>query len=150
VPEASLAVEGEGLRAFNLLTGSARALAFGSGRGDTLTMLEAALGKAATEQGENIDCGARFARWDNGLSVWFSKDRFVGWSLGESGATLTTASGIGIGSTRSELESAYSASIAPSSLGTEFSAGGLAGLLDSAKPQARITNLWAGATCIAR
>jgi hypothetical protein len=37
-----------------------------------------------------------------------------------------------------------------STLGTEFSAGGIAGLLESAGPQARIVALWAGMVCIAR
>lgn len=63
---------------------------------------------------------------------------------------LTTASGIGIGSTRADLESAYAARVARSTLGAEFSAGGLAGLLASERPDAPIINLWAGEACLAR
>jgi hypothetical protein len=68
----------------------------------------------------------------------------------ESGDTLTTVSGIGLGSTRAELEAAYDAEVAPSSLGIEFHAGGLAGLLDSSRPDARVVSLWAGLACVAR
>lgn len=37
-----------------------------------------------------------------------------------------------------------------STLGTEFTAGGLAGLLDGTGARARITHLWAGASCAMR
>ncbi len=40
--------------------------------------------------------------------------------------------------------------IRPSSLGTEFQSGGIGGLLDSANADAKVSNLWSGATCIAR
>jgi hypothetical protein len=56
-----------------------------------------------------------------------------------------------LGTTRTELENGASvARIAKSSLGEEFTAGDVAGLLDSAAADARVSNLWAGATCIAR
>jgi ribosomal protein L27 len=40
--------------------------------------------------------------------------------------------------------------IEDSTLGIEFSAGDLSGLLSSREPDGEITNLWAGTTCIAR
>ena len=63
---------------------------------------------------------------------------------------LTTASGIGLGSTRAALESAYAARVSRSTLGMEFVAGGIAGLLASDHPAAPITHLWAGQVCLAR
>jgi hypothetical protein len=145
-----LALEGEGLRGFAVPSGSARPVPFGSPRAAVLDFLQAIYGSPPREQGENLDCGAEFAGWKDGLTVWFAEDRFVGWSLQDRDGTLTTASGVGIGSVRSELEAAHVIEVVDSSLGVEFTSGGLAGLLDSARPDARVTNLWAGLTCIAR
>jgi hypothetical protein len=59
-------------------------------------------------------------------------------------------SGIGPGSTRAELEAVYEVEVEPTSLGIEFSAGGIGGLLDGESPDARITAMWAGVTCLFR
>jgi hypothetical protein len=58
--------------------------------------------------------------------------------------------GIGVGSTRAQLDAAFDPQITQSSLGTEFSAAGLGGVLESPAPTARITSLWAGTGCIFR
>ena len=60
---------------------------------------------------------------------------------------LTTADGIGIGSTRVELEASREVEVEATTLGTEFSAGGLGGLFASPEPAAEIVSLWAGLTC---
>lgn len=123
---------------------------------DALATLVAVQGRQALAQGQKADCGAAYATWDDGLTAWFVRERFAGWSARAPGAgaastrVLATASNVGVGSTRAELEGAYRAKIAASTLGTEFTAGNLAGLLDSARPDARIVNLWAGTTCLAR
>lgn len=150
-PAAALALEGEGLRAFILPSGSARPIPFGTGKADTLRMLEAVLGGPPTGGGENIDCGATHARWPDGLTVWFVGDRFSGWAVESEDAAVSTASGLKVGSTRADLENGGSVvEIAPSSLGVEFTAGGVAGLLESPDADARVTHLWAGAVCLAR
>jgi hypothetical protein len=59
-------------------------------------------------------------------------------------------SGIGVGSTRAELEDVYAATIEPTSLGVEFMAGGLQGVLENAEKKGKIVALWAGASCVAR
>jgi hypothetical protein len=59
-------------------------------------------------------------------------------------------SGVRVGSTRAELEAAYAAEVAESTLGTEFNAGGLGGLLSGPGKDARITDLWAGINCFFR
>ncbi|WP_309673554.1 hypothetical protein [Gemmatimonas sp.] len=112
------------------------------------------------EVAENLECRATVATWPaSGLQLWFTSDsaaRFIGWSLGGRAPTdstvpkLTTPSGIGLGSTRAALDSAYVVRVARSSLGVEFSAGGLAGILASARADAPIQNLWAGQVCLAR
>lgn len=124
---------------------------FGIGKAEALDMLKFVQGGPPTDQGKNIDCGATNAVWPDGLTVWFARDRFVGWSLASKAASLSTVGGLKLGTTRAELENgATVATIAKSSLGEEFSAGNVGGLLESADAGARVTNLWAGAVCIAR
>ncbi len=127
----ALVVEAEGLRLFNRQSGSARAIAFGTPHDDVLSML-AFLGKPET--GTNGECGAGaldYANWPSGLGLFFQDDKFAGWNLnGRSKGEVTTASGVGIGSSRTDLESAYAANISETTLGTEFAAGELFGLLD--------------------
>lgn len=87
-----------------------------------------------------------------GLTVAAQDDKFVGWSLDgrHKPPSPTTAAGIGIGSTRTALEQAYSIEAFESSLGQEFVADGLVGLIGAEGKPAKITHLWAGATCIMR
>lgn len=63
---------------------------------------------------------------------------------------LTTMSGVGPGTKRASLDEAYSTKVRQTTLGSEFTAGELAGLLDGPGRKATITNMWAGLTCIAR
>lgn len=147
-----LAVEAEGLRWFLQPSGSARPIAFGSPENEVIASLERLRG--SSDQGTNENCGAgpvQVARWPDGLSVIFQDGRFVGWGLGRSASgAIATAAGIGPGSTRAELDAAYNATVSRSSLGSEFSAGGLYGVLDGASADARITDMWAGVSCVAR
>ncbi len=146
---AFVALEGGGLRVFLASTGSARPLPFGTASADATRVLSAALGGAPVEQGVVVDCAAEYARWDDGLTVWFADGRFAGWSL-DRGSALTTADGLGLGTTRSALEAAREITVTRSSLGAEFTVGELAGLLESDAADARIQHLWSGHTCIAR
>ncbi len=148
-----LAVDGEGLRLFNPANGAATPIAFGWPQRDVLGMLERLRGPAA--KGANKDCGAGpvdYATWPDGLSVVFQHNRFVGWGIDSLGSgALSTASGVGPGSTRENLEAAYAdVSVLQSSLGTEFTAGGFSGLIDGSKASSRITHMWAGISCVAR
>ena len=150
-PATALALEGEGLRVFILSSGSARPIPFGTAKTQTLDMLGAVLGGPPSDLGENIDCGATRASWPDGLTAWFVQDEFVGWSVASADAAVSTVDGLSVGDTRTELENGGTVvEVMPSSLGTEFTAGGVAGLLESPEPDARVTHLWAGATCIAR
>lgn len=149
-PDVALTVEGEGLRLFVAATGSARPIAFGAPESEVRRLIATALGSSAPETGHNAECRLDYATWAGGLTATFRDSSFAGWSLRDGTDSLTTASGIGIGSTRSSLESAYAARVYASSLGVEFSAGGLAGVLDSSDAGSRVTAMWAGETCIAR
>lgn len=152
-PSLALAVEGEGLRLFNSQTGAASPIPFGADQTQTITAIERLRGQAS--KGENPECGAgpvQFASWGDGLSLTFQDGRFAGWGLGLPAAgKLSTASGIGPGSTRQEMEAVYAdVTVMPSSLGQEFRAGGFFGVLEGAAPAAKVTAMWAGVACIAR
>jgi hypothetical protein len=151
--EPRLALDPEGLRWF-LPNGAARALPFGTAQGDVTASLEQLRGDAA--KGINQDCGAgpvQFASWPDGLSLVFQNGRMAGWSIdGRASGGITTADGIGIGTTRSQLEDAIGPPIKVqrTSLGIEFSAGEYHGLFDGTGENARITDMWAGVSCAAR
>jgi hypothetical protein len=114
----------------------------------TMTRVEPAPGL----ESENGECGAGpmdFAAWPDGLTLMFQEGRFVGWSADEAG--LTTTDGLGVGSTRAQLLAVRPAArIEESTLGMEFSVGEMGGLLDGPGPDAKITTLWAGVTCMFR
>ncbi|MES2903362.1 MAG: hypothetical protein V4696_04175 [Pseudomonadota bacterium] len=143
-----LAVDGEGLRWFNPTNGAARPLPFGTARAMVMTALS---GRGSADIGIQSECGAGpldYAAWPDGLTLYFQKDRFTGWALdGRAAGKVTTAAGVGPGSSRNELEAAYTAKITQSTLGTEFTAGGLSGLLDGPGASASINSMWAGTSC---
>ena len=56
----------------------------------------------------------------------------------------------GIGSTRAQLLDVYDAKIEQTTLGTEFNAAGLSGILDGTGAKAKVTNLWSGVNCVFR
>lgn len=143
-----LAIEGEGLRLFAPDSGSARPIAFGTARAATLGALAF---RGMPDLGTQTECGAGeldFASWPDGLKLYFQRDRFVGWALsGRGERTVTTAAGIGISRSRQDLIAAYAATFKRTTLGTEFAAGGLYGLLDGPGEMARISDMWAGTSC---
>ena len=107
----------------------------------------------------NSECGAgplKMATWDNGLTLFFQEKNkvfeFVGWGANEAKLSenkLKTMAGIGVGSTRKEMESAYMIKVVKTSLGHEFSteSNDLFGIFDGADENAKITNMWSGVSC---
>ena len=144
----ALALDGEGLRLFNRESGAARPIAFATPRTQTLALLAFRGPPDAGTQGE---CGAgalEYAAWPDGLKLYFQREKFVGWAVdGRGKGALATAAGIGPGSSRTALGEAYAATFSTTTLGTEFAAGGLFGLLDGPGPNATISDLWAGVSC---
>ncbi len=144
----ALAVEGEGLRLFDRESGAARPIAFGTARDAVMAALAF---RDPPDTGRQEECGAGpldYAAWPDGLKLYFQQGKFAGWALDRraSGA-LSTASGIGPGSSRAELEAAYAVKVAQSTLGTEFTAGALSGLLDGPARDGSVSNMWAGTSC---
>lgn len=148
-----VALDGAGLTLVSAESGSTRAIAFGTPADQALNAIRAVLGDPIVRT-TNQECGAgpiEFIAFDGGLFVAVQKDRFVGWTSRPSGSKkLGTMSGIGLGSTRTELDAAYNVRVSRSTIGTEFMAGGLQGVLASDAASAPITDLWAGANCVAR
>jgi hypothetical protein len=144
-PAAAKAVlEGEGLRI------GTRKLAFGTAKAATLEALTRALGRPPGEQGTNEECGGgalEYATWPGEITLYFESGSFAGW---DERGKLRTEGGIGLGSSRSELASLPGLEVEESTLGIEFTAGGLGGILDSKAAAARVTNLWGGTTCVFR
>lgn len=146
--QVKLAVDGEGLRLVDARSGSTRPLPFGLARQAVLAPLETLRGPAG--QGSSPECGSRYANWADGLSLTFRRGRFVGWALdGRSEGAITTITGLGTGSTKASLD-AYDYKVMRTTLGSEFSAGDLHGLLSSGAADAKVTSLWAGEVCLAR
>jgi len=149
----ALALAGEGLMLFDRESGSSRTLGFGIW-GEQL--LDALAFRGPPVGGTLDECGAgplQQASWNDGLTVYFQDGKFVGWAAGGGGNSkpgserLANAAGIGPGSTRAELDSALVAKVFESTLGTEFAAGDLFGILDGTGKAARITHMWAGISC---
>ncbi|HEX8302768.1 hypothetical protein [Sphingomonas sp.] len=137
-----------------LANGSARHVTFGMDKAAATRMVAAALGNPI-EQSRNEECGGGaldYAAFREGLSLYFQEGKFAGWDLdGRENGKFSTANGIGIGMTRKALEAAAGdLTVEESSIGQEFATGELSGVLSSAAATGKITNLWAGVTCIAR
>lgn len=153
-PDATLALAPDGLRIVDRVSGATRLLGFGDPQPRVLSAMIRLRG-APRDRGLGEECGAgplAFASWDDGLILWFQDNRLAGWALnrGPSPSRLTTMSGIGLNVPRNTAEESVVLEVDQTTLGTEFSAGGLGGLLDGPAPDARITALWAGVTCMFR
>jgi hypothetical protein len=136
-----------------LPNGASRHVTFGIARADAVRMLAAALG-SPIEEANSQDCGAgplAHATFRDGLSLYFQDGKFAGWDLdGRESPRFTTGNGIGIGTSRKALEAAGTVDVGETTIGNEFMMGELSGLLSSPAPDGKVTNLWAGVTCIAR
>lgn len=152
--QAAVALDAGGLMIVMKDTGSSRMIDFGLPKAQVVGIVTNVAG-APTPESTNSECGAgpvQFIGYPDGLTLLFQEDRFVGWSLDKDAAgKQSTMSGVGVGSTRADLAAAYSGvQVSETSLGQEFSAGGLYGVLDGPSPAAKIEVMWAGTSCVFR
>jgi hypothetical protein len=127
-----------------------RIVSFNTPKAAAIEALTKALGRPPTELGENEECGGgglEYAKWMDEITLWFEEGRFAGW---DNEGKLRTSGGIGIGSSRADLAPLAGLEVEESTLGTEFRAGGLSGILASKAADAKVTHLWGGATCVFR
>jgi hypothetical protein len=150
--KAVVALDPGGLRAVDPASGSTRLIAFGSPADQAVEALSRLFGARPREDGVNEECGggpARIVQWANGLGIQAEEGRFTGWQSDKAG--LTTMNGIGVGSTRAELDAAFKPAVDEFTLGTEFAIGegdqSWGGLLSGPGRNARIEAIWAGGTC---
>ena len=143
-----LALDAEGLRLFNAVSGASRLIAFGATKADAMRAIGAAQKLPLSSAGTDVECNATYATWGNGLTAWFADERFIGWSATAGAAPPATAGGARVGSSRKELESVYAIEIKKSTRGVQFNAGALTGLLESDRPEASVTAMWAGRVCV--
>jgi hypothetical protein len=152
--KAAVSLDPEGLRLVVLDTGSTRLLAFGRPTTEAVEVLSGILGQPAGRS-TNTECGAgptEFVEYRNGLSALFLDGKFSGWSAdAESARKVTFMTGVGVGSTRQQLTEGFAdVKVEESTLGLEFGAGDVSGLLDQDGPQGKVTTLWAGTSCVFR
>lgn len=159
-PAVAVFLDPRGLRVIDSTAATSVLVAFGTERVGVAEALAAA-DVLLADAGASDECEAgplAFAEADDALTLSFQDSAFAGWSAGGRGgpAPFTTATGLGIGSTRAALEGAYRADVSETSLGTEFYTGapgvpgGLSGLLSGPDPDATVTALWAGTVCAFR
>lgn len=154
----ALALSENGIQIIKQSNGASNEISYGNPLTQTLNTIEKVL-KLKANLSTNTECGAgvlKMATWDNGLTLLFQEKKnewlFAGWAAHtakNADLKLTTMAGIGVGSTRKEMESAYVINVNKTSLGYEFTtkSGNLFGILDGAGEDAKITNLWSGVSC---
>tara|TARA_R100000935_G_scaffold10692_1_gene21367 strand:+ start:30159 stop:30839 length:681 start_codon:yes stop_codon:yes gene_type:complete len=157
-----LAITSNALQVVSRPSGSTTELPLGMEMGELNRIVAKVLNAQIPQPQVNSECGAgpmTMLIWGNGLNLMFQKEQgsksdkllFVGWSLGEfnNDGTINTMSGIGVGSTRSELEAAYTIEVRKTTLGYEFSTGpeGLYGILKGPSPEDKIEFMWSGLSC---
>ena len=140
-----------------LSQGADHSISFGADKEQLVAMLKRV---GAVDQNANEECGAGpmdFVTLPSaGLTVNFQDDKLVGWFLDGTVTTLKTKEGIGIGSTRAELEKAMAIEMQPdSTLGIEFYAprpdgGFIGGFLTGDGMDAKVESLYAGTNCFFR
>jgi hypothetical protein len=154
-PGMQLRLGSNGLLAGQVGLHSSQQLDFGSPRDQIVAAVTAIRGRPDGD-GAYEECGAgptQYVRFGP-LTLNFQEDRFVGWILdGPSGEPpIEHEMGLGIGTSRADLVESDQgeASIEQTSLGTEFDANGIHGILSSDAADARVTELWAGVSCAVR
>lgn len=127
--------------------------AFAVTREPVVAAVTAALGDP-TAQGSNAECSAgpmENVDFAGGLRLFFQDGKFVGWSIdGRTPSPHKTAQGIGIGSSVQKLREAMDVMVQDTSLGVEFQAGDIGGLVTSNTPDGKVLDIWAGTTCAFR
>jgi hypothetical protein len=119
-------------------------LAFGTPRSAAVEAARAAFG-TPTGREHNDECGEGPMDFISfrGLQLGFREGRLTGWALSGADPALRSAGGLAVGAPRSVLGDAEVDR--ESTLGPEFSIGGIGGILDEGG--SRIEALWAGDAC---
>jgi hypothetical protein len=133
---------------------SVRHLPFGTDVVAVTTALDTTLGTMVRTTQTECGQGPRLQLSRDGFSALFDGVSFVGWhDSGRIRPPLTTAAGIGVGSTLASVRSVIAdVTVTTDTLGPEWTAGelGLGGLLDGTAATSKVTQIYAGETCFFR
>ncbi|MEY2438280.1 MAG: hypothetical protein QOF97_3116 [Acidimicrobiaceae bacterium] len=132
---------------------STRNLNFGSDKAAVMTALQSAEGAPrSVDTGSLCEDGSGRV-FDtvlyDGLSVYFLNATLSGWRVSKT--QFTTLDGVGPGSTLTQLRAAFAeVKVTDSSLGVEWSAGTLGGVLSGKSDDSIVGEMFAGDLCIIR
>jgi hypothetical protein len=132
---------------------STRNLNFGSDKAAVMTALQSAEGAPrSVDTGSMCEDGSGRV-FDtvlyDGLSVYFLNSTLSGWRVSKT--QFTTLDGVGPGSTLTQLRAAFGeVKVTDSSLGVEWSAGTLGGVLSGKSDDSIVGEMFAGDLCIIR
>jgi hypothetical protein len=91
-PVYRVAVAKDGLLLTDPAGGAAKPATFGLRQSLLIAILARSFGPAS--EGRDTGCAYDFARWGNGLTLWFDAGSFVGWSLAGDDPTIGVAPGL--------------------------------------------------------
>jgi hypothetical protein len=92
LPVYRVAVASTGLALTDPRGGGAKPADFGLRQSLLIAILARSFGPAA--EGHDDACGRDFARWSNGLTLWFEGGVFVGWERAADAPTIVSATGL--------------------------------------------------------
>ena len=92
LPVYRVAVASTGLALTDPRGGAAKPADFGLRQSLLIAILARSFGPAI--EGQDAPCGRDFARWPNGLTLWFEGGVFVGWERAADAPTIPAAAGL--------------------------------------------------------
>lgn len=128
--------------------GSPLQIDFGRAQQGVLDAVTALQGEGPRDAGVNGECGAGpvfAANWDNGLTLNFQNDRFLGWVVQAPFKAGYPAGATPLGTAEADLAGI---TLEDTTLGKEFFGGGMWHLVE--EDRAQVTTVWSGLTCFFR
>jgi len=147
---ATLTLAPDGLSIVEAPSGKTKLIPFGIPRASAELTIGTVQG-AQLDKGSSSECGAGtvdYTSYKDNLQLTFQDGKFAGWTINGASSPLKTAKGIGVGSTRQDLDAAYKVDVEDSSLGLLWSTGDLVGLLDIDGIEGLVTDIWDGTVCL--
>ncbi|MDF0596464.1 hypothetical protein [Psychromarinibacter halotolerans] len=132
------------------IAGNPLRIDFGRAQDGVLTAVTRVLGAPPANSMTNPECGAgplQIVQYDR-ITLLFQTGNFVGWTTDD--PRVAAANGLSAGVTRAQLENGGYGPFQPTTLGVEFEADGIYGLLPDNDAATPIDTLWAGTTCFFR